>query len=255
MSHPLVTRWLEALPVPPRALAQGSALTVLFISSVYLAWNEKIASSSLMATFFVAIYLLTNLERLKKFSVFGLNAELRDTIKEVEATLDQLRDLALVSAKQTFFQYAMQGRLITAWKPKNDAVKEINKNLQDLGISQTRSRTIRRPIFEFASVDFTYKYAFLINYTLAMKEIDPSKFYSAIYRDDARSIADILKEVRRDDRFDIDEKANFTLISKRFSHLIRESEATGHLSDEAIEVLDTQDGPELAKLVFSQTKA
>ncbi len=250
-----MSKWLKVTDITPRSAAQGLSLTVLFISSVYLALNEKVGAATLMTTFFVALYLLTNLERLKKLSVLGLNAELRDTIKEVEATIDQVRDLALVSAKQTFFQYALQGRFSAKWTAKNNAIKEINKNLSDLGVTKTRSRSIRKPIFEYALIDFIYKFCWLVNLTLSLKGVDPSKLYSASNFDEMKTMSDIVRDVRADDRLSSEEKSNLIAVSKRFAVYVKEGEAAGYLSDEAISVLDSESSPGSAKLIFSREKA
>ncbi len=59
-----------------------------------------------------ATLLLTRLSDIQKFALFGLKAELRDAVREANATIDQLRDLALSLAEPNLNYMAMHNVML-----------------------------------------------------------------------------------------------------------------------------------------------
>jgi hypothetical protein len=80
---------------------------------------------------------LTRLSDFTGFTALGMTAELRQTINEANATIAQLRTLALTIAEPELNQLAMSGIILSElrFSYQYDRKKQIVKNLADLGSS------------------------------------------------------------------------------------------------------------------------
>lgn len=74
-------------------------LFLIVLISVYLSWIGRNDTSWLILIGSAAMILLANLSKLKSIKIYGLEAELRETIHEANLTIDQLKSLAIVLAE------------------------------------------------------------------------------------------------------------------------------------------------------------
>lgn len=131
-------------------------LTIVFVSAFYLAWVSRPVDAGLMAGLFVLLLIAFNFPGIESFKAFGLEVKrVQETLKEAQATLDQLKQLALSSAHNQFYQLSAAGR----WgagdlEPKERLARDLNKYLADLNIDLKSIIEARDPYISMLRTDF-----------------------------------------------------------------------------------------------------
>jgi len=99
---------------------------------------KEASSRGLIAVVGATAIVLTRLSDFTGFTALGMTAELRQTINEANATIAQLRTLALTIAEPELSHLAMSGITFSqlTFSYQYERKKQIVKILQDLGIPQ-----------------------------------------------------------------------------------------------------------------------
>ena len=84
--------------------------TFTLILTVYQAAHGKLTSSAALGAAFVVCGLFVFIPQLKAFKVWGVEAELKETIDRAEEILGKLRRLSLISAKASYMSSAWSCR-------------------------------------------------------------------------------------------------------------------------------------------------
>lgn len=85
--------------------------TFTLILTVYQAAHGKLTSSAALGAAFVVCGLFVFIPQLKAFKVWGVEAELKETIDRAEEILGKLRRLSLISAKASYMSSAWSSRM------------------------------------------------------------------------------------------------------------------------------------------------
>lgn len=125
--------------------ASGAVRVLLFIASLgqlfvgtRLAMEDKTASSTVTYTAGFVCLFFVFLSEFSKFKGFGLEAELREKIKEADEALQQLRKVSLPVSEMLFTMAARFGRLGSPI-PREDRyriMQEIESELAQLGVTK-----------------------------------------------------------------------------------------------------------------------
>ena len=131
-------------------------MTIVFGSSFYLAWDSRPADAGLMAALFILLIIVFNFPGIESFKAFGLEVKrVQETLKEAQATVEQLKKLALSSATNQFYQLSSAGR----WgggdlEPKEKLARDLNKFLAELEIEVKDIEAAREPYIGMIRTDF-----------------------------------------------------------------------------------------------------
>ncbi len=114
-------------------------LVIIVVISTIIAWFNKTSVAWIFMISSFGALLLANLDKLKKFKLWGLEAELKDMISEANATIEQLKILAKAIAKPTIGLIAadMMPNIPFPLLFKHNMVSEINKALNILGLTKS----------------------------------------------------------------------------------------------------------------------
>jgi hypothetical protein len=103
--------------------------------------------------------LFANLQKLESFKAFGVEAKLRETIAEAQASLEQLKQLTLASARQTYYQLASVGRWTDGnIQMKDDLAQELGTLLVKFSVDEQEIRRARSPYVEMIRIDLMNTY-------------------------------------------------------------------------------------------------
>ncbi|MBP0581478.1 hypothetical protein J8I29_19270 [Labrys sp. LIt4] len=115
--------------------------------ALYLAWIDKLGGAGVAAALFVLIFLFKHFPQLESFKGLGIEAKLRERLKEADDIIASIRQLSLVSAQQSYLQLAWMNRLGT---PSNADKRALSGRFQDLlrhlKISEAEIEEARRPL-------------------------------------------------------------------------------------------------------------
>jgi hypothetical protein len=122
--------------------------------SVYQAMNRQLQSATLLAGLFVACTLLVFLPQLEVFKAWGVEARLRSTLDRAEEIIGRLRKLSTISARVTYLTMAWSNR----WgeppaRTRMTLLDDINKQLDEIGVSTDERTNISRPLIRMVGVD------------------------------------------------------------------------------------------------------
>lgn len=130
-------------------------LTVVFFSAFYLAWDSRPADAGVMAGLFIVFLIAFNFSGIESFKAFSIEVKrIQDTIYEAQATLDQLKKLALSSAHNQFFNLSTAGR----WgggdlEPKEKLARDLNKFLASMEVDASDVADARAPYIDMIRTD------------------------------------------------------------------------------------------------------
>lgn len=86
------------------------AMALVFVPALYVfVMNPEIKTATLLAGAGLLIAFLSRFNDIIELSGFGVSAKLKDTIKEAHATIEQVKDLAMVLAKSSLSNTARSG--------------------------------------------------------------------------------------------------------------------------------------------------
>lgn len=94
-------------------------LTVAFVIvsvfgiPIFLVFHNEYQKSGLVCLFSIILLLTLNADRIEAFKLWGLEAKLKQTIIEANATIGQLRDVALTMSRQIYNDIAFSGQVFT----------------------------------------------------------------------------------------------------------------------------------------------
>ena len=127
-----------------REFIQLIARTILFISAIslltlgaFLAYKNNTGSATSAFGFGILVLFFAFIHEFQKFKGFGIEAELREKIREADDTIKKLRDIALPLAAINLRMLNRLGRWSgpISRKDRFEFVDSIGKELKGLGIS------------------------------------------------------------------------------------------------------------------------
>ena len=151
----VITNILSQIGMVVRYILAFSLMTIVFGSAFYLAWVSRPADAALMAGLFVLLIIAFNFPGIESFKAFGLEVRrVQETLKEAQATLNQLKQLALSSAHNQFYQLSAAGRWgAGALAPKEKLARDLNKFLTEIDIDKKQIIEARQPYIDMIRAD------------------------------------------------------------------------------------------------------
>jgi hypothetical protein len=126
----------------PAALAVIGVLFLIGAPCAVFVLRKNLKTALGVGAFFgtlgIAALILTRLPDIKLFKGLGITAELQQTIREANATIKQLRQLAVTLAEPELSQIAMSGVMLSqlTFTYQYERKQEIVKTLEALGLEQ-----------------------------------------------------------------------------------------------------------------------
>ena len=213
---------------------------ILLAATIYLSIQDKTASASILGALFIVTHLFANVDKLKSFTAFGVSAELREVIQKAEITIEQARELALTMARQTYYQYAVQGRMLGAdWAGKNDLIRALNINLEKLDVPPEQVREARLGIFEFAQYDMIDSLHASINSKLLEKSVSRSELptMTSYAGENIEAFSNVSDIIKNSPVLTSDDKTYLLAETQRFKKALLESIKEGYFTDDALRIL------------------
>lgn len=119
-----------------------SGLLLLYLVAMPTAGVIKgeLEAAGFFAGIGIAALLMLRLPDLVEFKAFGLEAKLRESIREAEATIDQLRELAATLAGPALDDLAMHGQTFThlTFEHRCSQKERIVTTLRSIGLAETK---------------------------------------------------------------------------------------------------------------------
>lgn len=167
-----------------RELIQFIARTILFIFATslltlgaFLDYKNNTGSATSAFGFGILVLFFAFIHEFQKFKGFGIEAELREKIREADDTIKKLRDIALPLAAINLKMLNRLGRWSGPISRKNrfEFVNTIGKELKGLGISDSQLDELNAETHTFNENDLLHEVEFGINSVLKTK-IDSARF-------------------------------------------------------------------------------
>ena len=137
--------------------------TFTLILTVYQAAHGKLTSSAALGAAFVVCGLFVFIPQLKAFKVWGVEAELKETIDRAEEILGKLRRLSLISAKASYMSSAWSSRMSSpSAKDTQTILDEVDQQLADLKVSKAEREAITEPFVQITGFDLYQIFAKVI---------------------------------------------------------------------------------------------
>ena len=137
--------------------------TFALILTVYQAAHGKITSSAALGAAFVVCGLFVFIPQLKAFKVWGVEAELKETIDRAEEILGKLRQLSLISAKASYMSSAWSNRIGSpSAKDTQTILDEVDQQLADLNVWKAEREAITEPFVQVIRFDLYQIFAKVI---------------------------------------------------------------------------------------------
>ena len=167
-----------------RELIRFIARTILFISAIslltlgaFLAYNNNTGSATSAFGFGILVLFFAFIHEFQKFKGFGIEAELREKIREADDTIKKLRDIALPLAAINLKMLNRLGRWSGPISRKNrfEFVDTIGKELKGLGISDRQLDELNAETHTFNENDLLHEVGGEI-YSVLKAKIDRAQF-------------------------------------------------------------------------------
>lgn len=100
------------------------------------------------------LIIITNFNALKEFSIIGNKIKLTETIKNAEATIDDIKSLAVVLSDSVVHNLTTMNRFGTDQYEKNKKIENIIKYLKKIGIKTENIDEITKIYYVFMNYDF-----------------------------------------------------------------------------------------------------
>lgn len=112
---------------------------ISYIFGIILAFQDKAASSTVCFTAGSFLFLIVNLDKIEYFKAFGMEAKLRQTLNEANATVEHLRQLAVSISGPMISMINRLGRWNSAFsqEEKDEFFNNIEKELLAIGIKKS----------------------------------------------------------------------------------------------------------------------
>lgn len=139
-----------------RYILSFTLLTIVFFSAFYLIWEGRSIDAGVMAGLFIVLLVTFNFPEIDTFKAFSIEFKrIQETIQEAQATLEQLKQLALSSARNQFYQLSTAGRVgVGDLEPKDRLARDLNKYLIGMKIDTDAIDKAREPYIDMLRTDF-----------------------------------------------------------------------------------------------------
>jgi hypothetical protein len=142
IASPLATAW-NWFTKNAYFLAAAPALII----ALYLALMDRVAAGSLAAGIFVVLLLLQNLPHMELLKAWGIEAKMRERLKEADEITKNLRQAAIASARLTFYTLGPGSRMGGSNRRERQALADIAEQmLRDVDVKDDEIREIKRPL-------------------------------------------------------------------------------------------------------------
>ena len=143
-----------------KALGIGSAICLA--TTLYLAVTGDVTAGSLTGTLCVVLALLHSLPHIEYFKALGVEAKMRERLKEADDILAKLKQSAIVSARLTYHTLGWQSRIGGAGSmTKQKVADENDKLLVDIGVAPDDIAALKSDYLFFAAVDIFKLFQFV----------------------------------------------------------------------------------------------
>jgi hypothetical protein len=147
-----------------------------FLSAVYEAMNQRIASSVMLGALMLVAVLLFNFPQLEVLKAFSVEVRLRQTLSDAEDILERLKRLSMINGKVTYMTMAWGNRWgAPTAKEKQAILDEVDQQLAGMSVTADERRDISRPLVSLIGVDFHNLYLQVIERFIMRKEAELSR--------------------------------------------------------------------------------
>ncbi len=274
-----ITKFVE------RAILIGAA-TICFLVTLLLALEDKASSATVTAAMGFGFALLHFLPVFESIEGFGLSAKLRSQVTEASALLDGIRKTAIAASRLSYVQIAWMNRMgVPSWASKRALLAELDDNLKSLLVEEEVLKSIKEPFLRFVSLDLYRTFERVVAERLAenqrrVQEIINSEYKGTIVQDE-RYLALVaekrsferpksmlgggiedekfanIRVAMRELTFELvlpeADKAALLTLSDRIASLSEGCWATGTISSDAEEYLNTYQGLQGKTPLFDET--
>jgi hypothetical protein len=243
------------------------AAAICPLVTILLAILDHVAAASVVAGLFVVLVLLRYLPQMESFKAFGIEAKLRERLREADELLGILRRLAMASANLTYHTLGWGSRLGGHhYERKQKLSDEIDTVLSDLGAKPEEIRSLKRDYLFFCAFDLYYLFEYVVERTVFKYRNEASQELGRLSSEESGQRAqltekisslqtagnrpDVLSELSKrtfrevcHDRAIIRELPESVVqklreLGDRLSLLVEEGERSGRVAQEARELLD-----------------
>ncbi|RVO95006.1 hypothetical protein [Sinorhizobium meliloti] len=132
----------------------GTGAVICFGATFGLAVADRSASATVTGAMTAALLLFYFLPSFESVEAFGLKAQLRARIGEVDELLEQLRASALVSSRINYAHIGWSTRMDgPSWRIRKGWFDELSQNLEDLGLLPEAVHKAKQPFLDFVTLD------------------------------------------------------------------------------------------------------
>lgn len=107
---------------------------------IYKKEDPLYQEASLICLFSLIFLMVINIEKIEVFKLWGLEAQLKKTIAEANATLKQLQDMALSLSTPVYSELALQGMFMhtVTFENRYQYKLSLDKSLEEVGIPKEK---------------------------------------------------------------------------------------------------------------------
>jgi hypothetical protein len=148
---------------PPYLFALAAA--TCFVLMIVFAFKDKLKAATLLATVFFVSVVLGYFPQLDSIAAFSINVKLHNNLQRAEEILKQLRDLAVLNAKSSYFAMTwsnLYGGMPSA-KNRQTILDEVNQELATLKVSDEDLQVMTRQYVQKIGVELYEIYAGVID--------------------------------------------------------------------------------------------
>lgn len=150
--QPAITRW-QYLQQLFYAIAAMASVGAAFVH----AWRGDLVAFSTLVAAGVGLYLISNLNRMASFEMFGIKGKMRDIdtmVDQAKLLLDRLKTHALVGAELVVYNATTSGRLVgpLSQKEQHEKVRRVVRGLQELGIDLADIKPVIAPWIDMTTL-------------------------------------------------------------------------------------------------------
>lgn len=132
-------------------LLAGAA--VCFGVAIYLMVQDKAASAGVASGLFILLLLVRMLPDLESLKAFGIEAVLRKKVAEAEKLVEQLRELATMFGRISYYQFGLGSRMTHPVRTKQELLDQLDKLLIAGGISKGDHAAMKDKYLHFLLYD------------------------------------------------------------------------------------------------------
>jgi hypothetical protein len=154
---------------PPYLFALAAA--TCFVLMIVFAFKDKLKAATLLATVFFVSVILGYFPQLDSIAAFSINVKLHNNLERAEEILKQLRDLAALNAKSSYFAMTwnnLWGR--PSAKDKQTILDEIDQQLTALKVTEEERHAMTRQYVQLIGVELYGIFASVIERYIQWKE-------------------------------------------------------------------------------------